>query len=65
MGMKVLVADSRYILGTRKLWPMFPIRQKIYTTAAFLDNPNFSMATMIEAAPKTFMHIQTPNLNRV
>ena len=36
IGMKVLGADS-IILGTRKLWRMFPIKQKFHTTAAFLD----------------------------
>jgi hypothetical protein len=40
IGMKVLGTDS-IILGIRKLWQMFPIKQKFHTTAAFLDNPNF------------------------
>ncbi len=34
IGMKVLGADSS-ILGTRKLWWMFPIKQKLNITAAF------------------------------
>ena len=34
IGMKVLGADS-IILGTRKLWWMFPIKQKLNITAAF------------------------------
>ena len=40
IGMKVLGTDS-IILGIRKLWWMFPIKQKYHTTAAFLDNLNF------------------------
>ena len=42
IGMKVLQPNS-IILGTRKLWWIFPIKQKFDTTAAFLDNPNFSI----------------------
>ena len=34
IGMKVLGANS-IILGTRKLWWMFPIKQKLNITAAF------------------------------
>ena len=34
IGMKVLGSDS-IILGTRKLWQMFPIKQKLNITAAF------------------------------
>ena len=34
IGMKVLGADS-IILGTRKVWWMFPIKQKLNITAAF------------------------------
>ena len=40
--MKVLGANS-FILGTRKLWRSFPIKQKCHMTAAFLDTPNFSI----------------------
>ena len=47
IGMKVLGADS-IILGTRKLWWMFPIKQKCHTTAAFLYNPNFSIWSCLE-----------------
>ena len=125
IGMKVLGADS-FILGTRKLWRIFPIKQKCHTTAAFWDNQNYSIYSsldiflpmcsrpglqgnitmdyqknclvlnifiacmvwkkaavifnfclignihhsflvprMIESAPKTFMPIQTPDLDRV
>ena len=35
IGMKVLQPNS-IILDTRKLWWIFPIKQNIYTTAAFL-----------------------------
>ena len=42
IGMKVLGADS-IILGTRKLWWMFPIKQKLNTTAAFWDKPKCSI----------------------
>ena len=42
IGMKVLGTNS-LILGTRKFWQIFPIKQKFDTTAAFLDNPNFSI----------------------
>ena len=42
IGMKVLGADS-FILGTRKLWRIFPIKQKCHTTAAFWDNQNYSI----------------------
>ena len=38
--MKVLRPNS-IILGTRKLWWIFPIKQKFDTTAAFLDNPKW------------------------
>ena len=31
------------ILGTRKLWWIFPIKQKFDTTAAFLDNSKYSI----------------------
>ena len=123
--MKVLGVDS-FILGTRKLWRIFPIKQKCHTTAAFLENQNypiyssldiflpmcsrpglqghstmdyqknclvlnifimrmvwkkaavifnfclignihhnFLVPRMIESAPKTFMPIQTPDLDRV
>jgi len=31
------------ILGTRKLWGIFPIKQKFDTTTAFLDNPKCSI----------------------
>ena len=34
--MKVEQADS-IMLGTRKLWGIFPIKQKFDTVAAFLD----------------------------
>ena len=37
IDMKVLGADS-FILDTRKLWRMFPIKQIFHRTAAFLDN---------------------------
>ena len=37
--MKVLQADS-IILGTRKLWGIFPIKQKFSTTAAFFYSKN-------------------------
>ena len=47
IGVKVLGADS-IILGTRKLWQMFPIKQKCHRTAAFLDNPNFSIWSSLE-----------------
>ena len=40
--MKVLGANS-FILGIRKLWRSFPIKQKCHTTAAFLDNQNYSI----------------------
>ena len=42
IDMKVLRAHS-FILGTRKLWRSFPIKQKCHTTAAFLDNQNYSI----------------------
>ena len=42
IGMKVLRPNS-IILGTRKLWWIFPIKQKFDTTAAFLDNPKCSI----------------------
>ena len=42
IGMEFLQADS-IILGTRKLWRIFPIKQKFDTTAAFLDNPKCSI----------------------
>ena len=32
---------SRY----QKLWQIFAMKQKCHTTAAFLDNPNFSIWT--------------------
>ena len=41
IGIKVLQANS-IILGTRKLWVIFRIKQKFDTMAAFLDNSNFS-----------------------
>ena len=44
IGMKVLQPNS-IILGTRKLWWIFPIKQKFDTTAAFLDNPKCSIWT--------------------
>ena len=93
--MKVLQANS-IILGTRKLCQIFPIKQKFDTMAAFLDNPNFSIWSilgmfltvfsvknipnlciigkihhnfmvprMIELGCKTFMPIQTLDLQRV
>ena len=40
--MKVLGANS-FILGTRKLWRSFPIKQKFDTTAAFWDKPKCSI----------------------
>ena len=52
-GMKVLQANS-IILGTRKLWRIFPIKQKFATTAAFLDNPNFSIWSILEMFPTVF-----------
>ena len=42
IGMKVLQPNS-IILGTRKLWWIFPIKQKFDTRAAFLDNPKCSI----------------------
>ena len=42
IGMKVLQANS-IILGTKKLWWIFPIKQKFDITAAFLDNPKCSI----------------------
>ena len=42
IGMEVLRPDS-IILGTRKLWWTFPIKQKFDTTLAFLDNPKCSI----------------------
>ena len=42
IGMKILGTNS-IILGTRKLWWIFPIKQKFDTTAAFLDNPKCSI----------------------
>ena len=42
IGMKVLRPNS-IILGARKLWWIFPIKQKFDTTAAFLDNPKCSI----------------------
>ena len=42
ISMKVLRPNS-IILGTRKLWWIFPIKQKFDTTAAFLDNPKCSI----------------------
>ena len=42
IGMKVLQANS-IILSTRKLWWIFPIKQKFDTTASFLDNQTFSI----------------------
>ena len=45
--MKVLGADL-FILGTRKLLWMFPIKQKCHTTAAFLDNQKSSIWSSLE-----------------
>ena len=45
-GMKVLQPNS-IILGTRKLWWIFPIKQKFDTRAAFLDNPKCSICTSL------------------
>ena len=47
IGMKVLGTDS-FILGTRKLLWMFPIKQKCHTTAAFLDNQKSSIWSSME-----------------
>ena len=41
-GMKVLRPNS-ITLGTRKLWWIFPIKQKFDTTTAFLDNAKCSV----------------------
>jgi hypothetical protein len=45
--MKVLGADS-IILGTKKLRRMFPIKQKLHTMAAFLDNQFFSIWSSLD-----------------
>ena len=50
IGMKVLGTDS-IILGIRKLWRMFPIKQKFHTMAAFLDNPIFSIWSSLDFLP--------------
>ena len=42
IGMKVLQANS-IILSTRKMWWIFPIKQKLDVTEAFLDNPKCSI----------------------
>ena len=42
IDMKHLGADS-FIIGTRRLLQMFPIKQKCHTTAPFLDNQNYSI----------------------
>ena len=47
IGMKVLGADS-FILGTRKLWGIFLIKQKCHMTAAFLDNQNYSIFSSLD-----------------
>ena len=47
IDMKLLGADS-FIIGTRRLLQMFPIKQKCHTTAPFLDNQNYSIWSNLE-----------------
>ena len=59
IGMKVLQANS-IILGTRKLWGIFLIKQKFDTTVVFfLDYSNFSIwssLVMLLAVFSTYFH---------
>ena len=52
-GMKVLQPNS-ITLGNRKLWQIFPTKQKFDTRAAFLDNPNCSIWSSLKIFGQCF-----------
>ena len=51
IGMKLLQANS-IIQSTRKLWWIFPIKQKFDTTAAFSNDQNYSIWTSFQSASR-------------
>jgi hypothetical protein len=61
--MKVLQADS-IILGNRKLWRIFPIKQKFSITAAFFIIKMFKTCQIGNVSDSFFTYFQTENIVR-